>query len=60
LVVFPGIELTLGIPCQALLILDSNFPDNLFAALLTALHIEAAPDGDAKTAPVARLKTFTR
>ena len=27
LVVFPGMELTLGVPCQALLLFDAEFPD---------------------------------
>jgi hypothetical protein len=30
LVVFPGIELTLGVPCQAIMILDADFEDNRF------------------------------
>lgn len=28
-IVFPGMELTLGVPCQALLILDADFPTSL-------------------------------
>src|SRR5437870_4671042 len=31
LVVFPGMELTLGVPCQALVIFDADFPDDLFS-----------------------------
>jgi type III restriction enzyme len=42
LVVFPGMELTLGIPCQALLIFDANFPDDMFALATTALAINPA------------------
>lgn len=41
--VFPGMELTLGVPCQALLILDADFPENLFGAVCTTLTIE--PNG---------------
>jgi hypothetical protein len=55
LVVFPGMELTLGIPCQALLILDADFPSNMFQPLLTAFRIEARADQEASTAQVARL-----
>ena len=40
IVVFPGIELTLTAPaCQALLILDAEFPENMLASVLTALSI---------------------
>src|SRR5215467_9068731 len=28
IVIFPGMELTLAIPCQALLIFDANFPND--------------------------------
>lgn len=33
LIVFPGIELTLAVPCQAILILDADFEDNRFGAV---------------------------
>ena len=55
LIVFPGIELTLGVPCQAILILDADFPENLFAAVLTALTLSPADDASPKTAKVVRL-----
>ena len=55
LVVFPGMELTLGIPCQALLILDADFPSNMFQALLTAFRVVASADDQSSTAQVARL-----
>ena len=43
LVVFPGIELTLTAPnCQAILILDAEFPENLLQSVLTALAINPA------------------
>lgn len=58
LVVFPGMELTLGVPCQALLIFDASLPDDLFSLAMTALTITPAPDGDAKTAPVQRLDSI--
>ncbi len=55
LVVFPGMELTLGVPCQALLIFDADFPDDMFPLAKTALAISPSADGEAKTAPVERL-----
>ena len=39
IVVFPGIELTLNVPCQALLIFDAELPEDLFSLALTALAI---------------------
>ena len=39
-VVFPGLEVTLSAPpCQVLLILDANFPENLLDSVLNALTI---------------------
>jgi chromosome segregation protein len=58
LIVFPGIELTLAVPCQAILILDADFEDNRFGAVLTALAINPAPDADAKTAQTERLENI--
>lgn len=56
LVVFPGMELTLSVPCQALLIFDANLPADLFALALTALSIDPSKKNEAKTKPVKRLK----
>jgi chromosome segregation protein len=48
LIVFPGLELTLASPpCQALLILDSSFPENLLSGVLSALGI--TPNDEAMT-----------
>ena len=56
LIAFPGIELTLTAPaCQALLILDADFPENLLASVLTALAITPAPTADAKHAAIKRI-----
>ncbi|WP_219848911.1 PHP domain-containing protein [Paracoccus sp. FO-3] len=55
IVVFPGIELTLAVPCQAILLLDADFEDNRFDAVLTALTITPAPSGDEKTIQTERL-----
>ncbi|WP_349518973.1 TrlF family AAA-like ATPase [Bradyrhizobium canariense] len=58
LTVFPGIELTLAVPCQAILILDADFEENRFGAVLTALAINPAPNDDAKTAQTERLENI--
>jgi len=42
LVVFPGVELTLAVPCQALLLLDANFPSTHVAKVLDILTITPA------------------
>lgn len=55
LVVFPGMELTLAVPCQALLIFDADFPDDLFDLTLKALAITPKPPSESKTAEVQRL-----
>jgi chromosome segregation protein len=55
LVIFPGIELTLAVPCQALLLFDPDVQDEDLARALTALGITPAPRGAAKTNPVQRL-----
>ena len=55
LVVFPAMELTLAVPCQALLIFDADFPDDLFDLAIKALAITTKPVGEAKTAETQRL-----
>ena len=55
IVVFPGMELTLGVPCQALLIFDADFPDDVFSLAMNALALEPSDEGEAKTADVKRL-----
>ena len=53
LIVFPGLELTLtSPPCQALLILDSTFPENLLSGVIALLSITANLDTKSKTANV--------
>lgn len=56
IVVFPGIELTLGIPCQALLIFDSNLPRDAINLALTRLGITPAPDSEPICGEHARLE----
>lgn len=53
LIVFPGLELTLSSPpCQALLILDSTFPENLLHGVLTSLCITPNNESESRTAQV--------
>jgi AAA domain len=58
IVVFPGMELTLGLPCQALLILDADFPVGLLSNLNTVLASPCNPPDDPTHAQVARLEHF--
>ncbi|HEX4103379.1 MAG TPA: AAA family ATPase [Pseudonocardiaceae bacterium] len=50
LVVFPGVELTLGVPCQALLILDADLPDDRLPLVIEALAAKQH-DPDAHSLP---------
>lgn len=59
LVVFPGVELTLNIPCQAILIFDSNFPETLLSQVLTVLAISSSPDSESRAADVQRIASIT-
>lgn len=56
LTVFPGMELTLAVPCQALVIFDADLPEDLFSLALTALAIAPSPAQQAMTATVSRLE----
>lgn len=40
LVVFPALELTLSVPCQAIMILDADFPEDRLDDVLKALHFD--------------------
>ena len=57
--VFPGIELTLSVPCQALLVFDADFPADLFHLVLTALAIDPSDASEPTTANVERLSDVT-
>jgi type III restriction enzyme len=59
IVVFPGMELTLAVPCQALLIFDADLPDDLFSLVLAALAISPSGPEQAKTAETKRLDHIT-
>ncbi len=55
IVVFPGMELTLGIPCQALLLLDAEFPINMMPAIYNVLAIEQNAPNEAVHGQIQRL-----
>lgn len=64
LVVFPGVELTLAVPCQALMILDAAFPPELLPHVLLALNVKPAPTSDvhekhAQTLPLEDFRSLT-
>ena len=59
IVVFPGIELTLNVPCQALLIFDAAFPADLFSLALNALAITPLDASTPTAAEIARLEHVT-
>ncbi len=56
IIVFPGLELTLTAPnCQAILILDAEFPENLLQSVLAALAIKPTSPTESKHEPVQRI-----
>lgn len=55
LVVFPGMELTLGVPCQAIVIFDADFPNDFLPNILTAFTITQNGPDQPKIAEVQRL-----
>jgi chromosome segregation protein len=55
LIVFPGMELTLAVPCQALLILDADLPEDRLSLVIEALAIPPCPI-DQLPGPVERLE----
>ncbi len=59
IVVFPGMELTLSVPCQALILFDADFPDDMFSLAITALAINQSDDSQSRTAQVERLNIRT-
>lgn len=48
LIVFPGIELSLAVPCQALLIFSADFPNDRLSAVLEKLGIDPAEAAEEK------------
>src|SRR5271156_4599114 len=59
IIVFPGMELTLNVPCQALLLFDADLPDDLFSLVLAALAITPSGATEAKTTETRRLDHIT-
>lgn len=55
LVVFPGLELTLGVPCQALLLFDADLAVEFLPLALTTLGITPSDSALEKHAPVKKL-----
>jgi chromosome segregation protein len=53
--VFPGMELTLGVPCQALILFDANLPDDMFSFATTALALTPNQASESRTAQTERL-----
>jgi chromosome segregation protein len=47
-VIFPGLELTLAVPCQALLIFSADFPVDRLSAVLDKLGVDPADGAQAK------------
>ena len=63
LVVFPGLELTLAVPCQAILILDADLPGERLGDVLSALTIEpVSSDAGAlpSTTPLAHIDSLQK
>jgi chromosome segregation protein len=48
LVVFPGLELALAVPCQVLVIFSADFPADRLSAVLDKLGIDPAPPSEAR------------
>lgn len=59
IVVFPAVELTLNVPCQAILILDADFPEGFLPQVLTALAISPSADSESKTVATIPLNDIT-
>lgn len=55
IIVFPGMELTLAVPCQALIIFDAKLPKDLFPLILNGLAITQAAPEEAKCNNLVRL-----
>lgn len=55
LIIFPGIELTLATPCQAIVLFDPTVSEQDVARALPALGITPSPDTSAKANQVERL-----
>jgi chromosome segregation protein len=56
LVVFPGMELTLGVPCQAIVLLDADFPVTLLPPIPQLFGVAQVDHAAAKHAQIQRLE----
>ncbi|WP_299499839.1 hypothetical protein [uncultured Roseobacter sp.] len=59
LIVFPGIELKLGVPCQAIVIFDADFPNDMFSLALNVLEITQIDPSAAMAGDPTRLAAIT-
>jgi type III restriction enzyme len=59
LVVFPGLELTLEVPCQVLLIFSADFPGERLSTVLDKLDIDPADPAEPWGAEPQKLKFLT-
>ena len=62
IIVFPGMELTLGVPCQAIIIFDAEFPVDLLPTLYTVFSInqtDAAQSRHAQPVRLDHIRTFS-
>ncbi len=59
LVVFPGLELTFSTPasCQGILILDAEFPQELFGLVLSTIGVVPKPSNEATTEETTAIPT---
>ncbi len=55
LIVFPGMELTLQQPCQAIIIFDASFPEDLFAVAYNCLGLVPTARAADRTAETVQL-----
>lgn len=60
IIVFPGMELTLGVPCQAIIIFDADFPVELLSSAYTILSITQTDAAQSKHSPTVRLERIKK
>lgn len=59
IVVFPGLELSLEVPCQVLLIFSADFPGERLSTILDKLDIDAADPAESRGAQPQKLSFLT-
>lgn len=60
IVVFPGMELTLGVPCQDIIIFDADFPVDLLPTAYTVLSINPTDAAQSRHAQPVRLERIKK